>query len=797
MTRPRLAQVIWHELDFYRAKPSISERDIEETLNEFERKGQPVLFILDGFDEVASQINSGSEYEYLQHLFTILREQAFWVLTSRPYYVTPSLLEVKWAQDGYKHLENIGFVESDIKQFIQNYVASVSKAEASSEARQTFVTKLERYVLDNPNLKAIASIPINLEWLCAIPEQDRKAGDTLCKVYGKMVQARILSYVRRTYQEDDVLMEQLRFQDKQAEKLKEYQLSIHFLAELGWTLMRVQRLISTEEEYVGKNGLLGVLQDETRGKAAEIALRGLGLVQPVNDGHNTEWTHQSYYFVHLTFQEYFAALHWVERFCSNDFSKKRSAIRDLETFRYHQRFEIVWRFAVGLLATTHGQRHHLVAFWNEFDRLPEEKIGFVEKRFIIGGLGECFEQLPRENRLQWIETLWVWFQSERGDIGFDSLAQLIQQYHQIGQALLPVVIKLMQHEKGEEQRRAHQMACSFGIDIIEFVDVVLRNKNEELCENVALTLGQLLVSNETWGGKQIDALIRVLGNKNYRYDFRDWTRTLERNRHCAYAFRDWKWALERLVSKVNSGGAVIDRCFDTLIRSLGDKNKYVRRDVVQTLGKLPVLNDAAREGKRIDTLIQLLRDEDSGVRECAAWTLCELPALNNTTREDKWIDRLIQALGNEDSNVRKAAAQALGKLPISNDTTREGKRIDRLIQALGDEDSNVREAAAQALGKLPVSNDTTREGKRLDALVEALGDKVHSSCGAARALGELPVSNDAAQEGKRLDALGKLSSIYSVVNHQEIIWTKQHANEPAKIFRISKNPLPSIPIRRM
>ena len=115
-------------------------------------------------------------------------------------------------------------------------------------------------------------------------------------------------------------------------------------------------------------------------------------------------------------------------------------------------------------------------------------------------------------------------------------------------------------------------------------------------------------------------------------------------------------ALDRLVSKVNNG-AIIDRCFDMLIRAPGNKNKCIRRDVVSTLGKLPISNNATRESKRIDRLIQTLGDEDYSVREAAAHALGRLASkMNNNAIINHYFDTLIQAMKNEDSNVRKAAA---------------------------------------------------------------------------------------------------------------------------------------------
>ena len=164
---------------------------------------RPTLYVLDGFDEVAEQIKNPPSH--LVSLFRELWQKPFWITTSRPSYVTASAIHAQQ----FKQLENIGFLQADVERFIERYVESVAEEDDEAEMLQERIKGLKSYVLDNPNLRAIASIPINLEWLCAIPEDERKAQDTLSDVYNKMVLARALRHARKANEDSPDVLELL------------------------------------------------------------------------------------------------------------------------------------------------------------------------------------------------------------------------------------------------------------------------------------------------------------------------------------------------------------------------------------------------------------------------------------------------------------------------------------------------------------------------------------------------------------------------------------------------------------
>ena len=613
-----MADVVLKEFELHRHGWDATR--VREALTALEQR--PVLYVLDGFDEVAEQIKRPPTH--LRELFRQLWEQPYWITTSRPSYVTASAIHVK----AFKQLENIGFLQADVERFIERYVDSVAEEEDEEDALKTRVKELKAYVLENPNLRAIASIPINLEWLCAIPADERKAQDTLSDVYDKMVDARVLRHAKKANEGHPEILEKLDLRkERKAYTEDNYAKSLWFLAELGWRLMTEQRLITATGDFQ--------IEDIQQREAAEIALRGLGVVQPF--GHASDWKKQAYYFVHLTFQEFAAANHWVGRFCSNDFVSKRSAIQDLARYRYHPRFEVVWRFAAGLLAKRYPK--HLPDFWKSFQGLPKEKIGLVEKLFISGCLGECYGSLPAKERASLVQTLEQWIEGKRIEIGFELLMQTLGQYANVSIALQPLILKLLKERKGEKRL--------LGCRIIQSL------------------------SNALDSAVLLDALIQALGDS--------------RNDGYGYARQGAAQALGQL--PVSSDAALEGKRLDALIQALGHSNNdeygYARKSAAHALGQLPVSSDAALEGKRLDALIQALGDDKWPVCQGAAQALGQLPVSSDAALEGKRLDALIQALGDKDGNnsygssqARQSAAQALGQLPVSSDATLEGKRLD-------------------------------------------------------------------------------------------------------------------------
>ncbi|KAK5215211.1 hypothetical protein LTR47_011444 [Exophiala xenobiotica] len=101
-----------------------------------------------------------------------------------------------------------------------------------------------------------------------------------------------------------------------------------------------------------------------------------------------------YHFLHLTFQEYFAARLFVRQWkagqqleclqLKEESIEKLSPIHFLQRYKYSTRYNILWRFVAGLLET---QRADMVQFFEALEE-PPDLLGPAHQRLTMHCLSE-------------------------------------------------------------------------------------------------------------------------------------------------------------------------------------------------------------------------------------------------------------------------------------------------------------------------------------------------------------------------------------------------------------------------
>lgn len=157
---------------------------------------------------------------------------------------------------------------------------------------------------------------------------------------------------------------------------------------------------------------------------------------------------------------------------------------------------------------------------------------------------------------------------------------------------------------------------------------------------------------------------------------------------------------------------------EKLLMALHDKNVNTRRRAAQSLGHLGQSSQLV-----IEALVTALQDKDVDTRRRAAQSLGHLGQLPPTATES-----LIKALHDVNAGVRISVTESLGQSAQTSPIT-----IDALVTALHDENEIVRITAAESLGIL---------GQRapivIQALLEALRDNdVEVQCQAINSLAQL------------------------------------------------------------
>jgi HEAT repeat protein len=147
-----------------------------------------------------------------------------------------------------------------------------------------------------------------------------------------------------------------------------------------------------------------------------------------------------------------------------------------------------------------------------------------------------------------------------------------------------------------------------------------------------------------------------------------------------------------------------------LLEAMKDPAAFVRGSATDALGQL-------RSNSALQPLLEAMKDPDAFVRWSAAGALGQL-------RSDSALQPLLEALKDPDPVVRWFAADALGHL-------RSDSALQPLLEALKDPGISVRVSAASALGQL-------RSDSALPPLLEALRDPhAYVRVTAAHALGQL------------------------------------------------------------
>ena len=291
-------------------------KDLLQTLNDDLREtvykeivnnnGEKVCFIFEGYDELPYHLQRAP-------VFTKLIEnlpKCTLVYTSRPeaYYKIP-----------YRHCKIIK-INGFSKESVDKYISEAFEKHKNGEE---MAQKLKTQVHNNPVVRSILRIPINVAIVCLIFFHYSTLPKTLTELYTLLCLRLILRYiVTRTPNEGQV--EKLQSLDNLPTDISE---QFSQLCQLAYEGMENEKIIFTSQDLAE----FGIAEDELHGM-------GLLLIAPTTSVTGRE---KSYNFLHLTLQE----------FCAAWYISKLSAEEQVECmsiFHYQEQFKMVWRFYSGI-----------------------------------------------------------------------------------------------------------------------------------------------------------------------------------------------------------------------------------------------------------------------------------------------------------------------------------------------------------------------------------------------------------------------------------------------------------------
>ncbi|CAF2046557.1 unnamed protein product, partial [Rotaria magnacalcarata] len=562
-------------------------------------KNHQILWILDGYDEFAQNIP-----EQLEDVFKHVREAQHNILTSRPY-------AIKASYDA--KLEITGFTNDNIVKYVEQFFNQIKNEmdNTSSESQ-----KLLRLLKSNSSIWGVAHIPVNLELICSLWSNNdwtETTALTMTVLYDNIIEWQCRRHLTRQNINHEDITKQAVYDQCNTE--------LQFLEYLAFKAMECNKIMLTP-------AILKEAQDDIKCSAIGIAqVLKMGILKSYDDSATgtQNQTEKQHYFVHLSFQEHFAARHLLSILKSTD---KVKAINFINNNKYNQRFHFVFVFASGLLAQF-DYKSCIESFWSTVQGEPLDLVGIKHIKLIITCIDELVEQAVFPQRTQFLKAISQW-------LGFcalhngEALQTHITESLQQTNALLNTTIiqktflQLLQSTESYEKRKIYKLIKQLPISEPteklknKILDAIV-DPDPYIRMNVCKVLGNF--GEDAATNEVISALINATHHEYWEVQIQA----------CE--------ALGKLGEK-----AATNEVIAALINATRDDDFYVRREACQALAKL-ALGNLGEKGARnevIAALINATQDENDHVR----WDTCvAFGKLGEKGASNEVIDSLVNFIG--------------------------------------------------------------------------------------------------------------------------------------------------------
>ena len=714
----------------------LTEREEELLKKQFDAK--KTLWVLDGYDEIIQNIPP-----HLQRLFEQLLKTPHHIITSRPYLNTLSY---------NVQMEITGFTDANIKNYVQNFFEHM-KDELEDPSLKS--GKLLNFLRLNRSIWGVAHVPVNLELICSLWSNEdwlETEQITVTKLYTMMIEWLCRRYLRAQYNQ----VKQL----SQEEIDRCCQNELTFLESLAFNAMESNTIL------VRPVLLKKALHEAKISLQEHPDILNIGVLKSFHQqgvGNRIEMN-KTHYFVHLSFQEYFAARCLISAFCG---SETKKAIEFIKYQKYNQRYTLVFTFAAGLLSER-GETFYLNLFWNTILNKPLDLVGIRHMQLVISCMKETAgtSTLSRRSELlEWIAQCIEYNITTEGELLYKHLIRSLQRAQLVicDQTIINMLINLVKHK--DVVKRVHALSCIFQLQIsnpstalITSVIARLDDENEQVRMKACYAAGTMVETATT--NEVISKLLRALEDQS------EYVRL-----HACTVLGNTgeKGMTNEVISKV--------------LRGLDDQSDRVRQNACVVLGKM---GEKAATNEVITRLVSALRDKDEYVKgtACAA-----LGNMGEKAATKEVISRILSALEDESGGVRMNICKAFREM-IEKAVTNEV--ITTLLRALKDQKEHVREGAYKALASI---GEKAATNEVISTLVSALEDESKYvrlyACTALGNMGKKAVTNEVISKLVRVledkDECVKINTCYALGNMGEKAATNEVINSIVNALQYGRN----------
>lgn len=394
----------------------------DAVLEQLENEGDTTLFVLDGYDEIKGFIEKGDGDDQKSAkvlLDFILNDCKNYLITSRPHAVVAETFVNK--VDNRAHYELMGFTNDDIPKYIEKTFALLNRDREEKLKASDAIAKIR----NNVCVWGPSHVPINLALICSV--WNNKLFEKLDTINMTQLYAAIIERIykinidklwRHGKSENTVKLgiDLARKNDEPFErKFQTCRPIIDFLEKLAFDGMRNNQLIFPHSqireilnqskidqlfELAKRMGLSTPSIDDPDPIASIMHLIcSIGLLNALPDGKDGD----AYYFIHLTFQEYFAACHLKKSFSVDNVKQifDNFNIRPGVTIQanteivFDTRYEVVIGFLAGKIYEENRLSPTLELFFKELT--SQVKTNLVNHPLLLMLLCRCLEEVSLDN----------------------------------------------------------------------------------------------------------------------------------------------------------------------------------------------------------------------------------------------------------------------------------------------------------------------------------------------------------------------------------------------------------------